>query len=230
MENINLYCDESNHLRHNDNKIMTLGYISCTASKVKEANINIRLIKEKHGLNRNCEIKWTKVSKSKMDLYRELIEYFFANDSMQFRCVVADKEGLDYERFQINHDDWYYRMYYLLLGKSLMETNQYGIYIDIKDTCSNEKVEKLKNVLNNSYYDFSSAMIKKIQQVRSHEIEILQLTDLLIGAIGYRNNDLLTSNAKLEVVELVSEYSGSDLCTTTPLNHRKFNVFVWEAR
>lgn len=230
MDPINLYCDESNHLLHNENRIMTLGYISCVASKAREANDAIRSIKENNGLKNNCEIKWTKVSKNKKRLYKDLIEFFFQSDYLQFRCVVADKNGLDYKRFQINHDDWYYRMYYLLLGKSLIETNQYNIYIDIKDTCSNEKVKKLKNVLNNSYYDFSSSMINKIQQIHSHEVELLQMSDLFIGTIGYSNNGLASSDAKLDVVNLVKEYSRSNLCSTSQLSDRKFNIFVWEAR
>lgn len=230
MESINLYCDESNHLFHNENKIMTLGYIACTTPKVREANVAIRAIKEKHGLKKDCEIKWTKVSKGKIELYKDLIEFFFQSDFLQFRCVVADKEGLDYERFQITHDDWYYRMYYLLLGKSLEEYNKYNIYIDIKDTCSNQKVKKLKNVLNNSYYDFSSSMIMKVQQIHSHEVELLQLSDLFIGAIGYCNNGLQGSDAKLAVVETVKRYSNSNLTNSSPLSDKKFNIFVWEAK
>lgn len=77
MEKINLYCDESNHLLHNENDIMILGYISCNSNKVRETNIAIRTIKEKHNLKKGYEIKWTKVSKAKMDFYKDLIEYFF---------------------------------------------------------------------------------------------------------------------------------------------------------
>ena len=230
MENINLYCDESNHLIHNINRIMTMGYISCNLESAKEVNEYIRSLKEKHGMNRNCEIKWTKVSNGKIDFYRELIEFFFDTDYLQFRCLVADKTRLDYDRFGINHDKWYYRMYYLLLGKSLLENNSYNIYVDIKDTCSSEKVQKLKTVLNNSYYDFSSTMIKKIQHVHSHEIELLQLNDLFIGAIGYCNNKLKSSEAKTSVVDILKRYSGSNLTVSSSLSDRKFNIFVWEAR
>lgn len=230
MERINLYCDESNHLIYNKNNIMTLGYVSCNASKVREANVAIRSLKEKHGLNKACELKWTKVSMGKIDLYWDIIKYFFSVDYLEFRCVVADKNKLEYDRFKITHDDWYYRMYYLLLGKSLNENNEYNIYIDIKDTCSNDKVKKLKHVLNNSYYDFSSSMILKVQQLHSHEVELLQLGDLLIGAIGYCNNGLQTSEAKLSVIDIIRNYTNTDLKHSTRLYEKKFNIFEWEAR
>lgn len=209
---------------------MTLGYIACTTSKVREANVAIRELKEKHGLKNDCEVKWTKVSKGMLELYKDLMDYFFQSDFLQFRCVVANKEGLDYERYNITHDDWYYRMYYLLLGKSLAEYNKYNIYIDIKDTCSQQKVNKLKEVLNNSYYDFSSSMIMKVQQIHSHEVELLQLNDLLIGAIGYCNNGLSSSEAKMDVIEILRKYSGLSLLNSSPLSDKKFNIFVWEAK
>jgi len=121
-------------------------------------------------------------------------------------------------------------MYYLLLGKSLIETNHYNIYIDIKDTCSSKKVSKLKEVLNCSYYDFSSSMIQKIQHIHSHEVGLLQLNDLFIGAIGYCNNGCESSMAKLSVVDMIKDLAENDLQTTTSLFYKKFNIFIWEAR
>jgi len=231
MENkeINLYCDESNHLKHN-RKIMTLGYIECLKNESHNANIFIRKLKEKHGLNKKYEIKWTKVSASKIDFYKELILFFLKNENMKFRCIIANKENIDYDSYKITHDDWYYRMYYLLLGKTLKETNQYNIYLDIKDTCSKNKIKKLKEVLQCSYYDFSQEMIKKIQHVHSHELELIQLTDLLIGAIGYKNNSINTSSAKLKLIEIIEQIFGNNLLYSTSLATKKFNIFKWEGR
>lgn len=230
MDSINLYCDESNHLLHNDGNFMILGFTSCRTDISRKIHKKLRSIKAKHGLDEACELKWTKVSMSKMLMYEEIIDLFFSEDSMQFRCVIADKTDLDYERFNITHDDWYYRMYYLLLGKTLLETNQYNIYLDIKDTCSGTKTNKLKQILNNSYYDFSAEMIRKIQLVNSHHVGILQITDLFIGAIGYYNNGYSNSPSKLAFVELLKSKAPNDLNSTTPLNYRKFNIFKWGAR
>lgn len=33
-------------------------------------------------------------------------------------------------------------------------------------------------------------MIRKIQQVRSHEVELIELADFLIGAVAYAHRDL----------------------------------------
>lgn len=224
----NLYCDESNHLAHSDNKVMTLGFISCVKDSSKQVSKDLKNLKIKYDLSANYELKWTKVSTNKIDYYKELIDYFFDNNDLTFRVVIADKSKLDFNKYHyLNHDKWYYRIYYMLLGKTLLEQNKYNIYIDIKDTCSTEKVVKLKEVLNNSYYDFYEEMICKIQHIKSHESEILQLNDLFIGAIGYKNNNLENSDAKKEIVRYLEEKSGESLISSTNRYSEKFNIFKW---
>lgn len=225
----NIYCDESSHLAHSENKIMTMGMISCPKEYCKAVGIDLRMLKSKHSLNTAYELKWTKVSWGKIDYFKEVIDYFFDEDHLSCRVIVADKSELDYQKYCISHDDWYYRMYYLLLGKTLIETNQYNIYIDIKDTCSNQKIERLRKILSRSYYDFVGSMILKIQQVRSHESELLQMIDLIIGAVAYKNNELAGSEAKLELCRYLAERAGKSLTRSTARYEEKFNILKWKA-
>jgi len=71
-------------------------------------------------------------------------------------------------------------------------------------------------------------MIERIQQVHSHEIEQLQLADLLIGAIGYLHRNLTGSTAKQAIVERIRLRSGFNLLRSTLPTERKFNLFVWK--
>lgn len=66
----------------------------------------------------------------------------------------------------------------------------------MKDTRGGPKTRKLHDVLATSLYDFDRECIERVQQVRSHESELLQLTDLLIGALTYANRGLASSTAK----------------------------------
>lgn len=225
----NIYCDESSHLRHSDNKIMTMGFICCPKSDRKKVNHDLKELKSKHNLSENYELKWTKVSKAKIDYYKDLIDYFCDNKKLSSRVIIADKSTLNYDKYNLSHDDWYYRIYYLLLGKTLDEGSEYNIFLDIKDTNSNQKIKKLQTVLNNSYYSFAAAMIKGIQHIRSEEVELVQLTDLIIGAVAYKNNRLTGSPAKLEIAEYLSEKTGKVLTISTSPYERKFNIFKWEA-
>lgn len=208
---------------------MTLGFISCQKAYVKPISQHLKNLKQKYGLSSSYELKWTKVSSSKMNYYKELIDYFFENDKLSARIIVANKSSLDYQRYKLSHDDWYYRMYYLLLGKTFLETNKYYIYLDIKDSNSSSKVSRLNEILSKSYYDFAGTMIMNLQQIRSHESEILQLNDLMIGALAYKNNRISSSTAKLEVVNYLEEKSGKSLISSTSRHEEKFNILKWEA-
>lgn len=229
-QTFNIYCDESCHLENDHQQVMVLGAVWCPLEKARVINEQIRSIKIKYSMAPNFEAKWTKVSPGKKQLYAELIEFFFTNSDLHFRgLIVPDKSKLRHEAFSQNHDDWYYKMYFDMIKVILEPEAHYRIYLDIKDTRSAIKMTKLHEVLCNSLYDFSCTIIERVQTVRSHEIEILQLTDLFIGALSYVNRALSTSQAKLDLINLIRERSHYSLTKTTLLREDKFNIFRWHA-
>lgn len=72
----NIYCDESCHLEHDGEKYMILGGIICEKYNRKIIKNDIIAIKRKNGLKETAEIKWNKVSPSKLSYYKELVDYF----------------------------------------------------------------------------------------------------------------------------------------------------------
>lgn len=78
-------------------------------------------------------------------------------------------------------------------------------------------------------YDFSSEVIERLQLVHSHEIEQLQLADLLIGAVGYLNRGLQGNAGKIALIERMQQRSGYTLTKTTLLREEKINLFRWHA-
>lgn len=231
----NVYCDESCHLEHDGINDMVIGAIWCDQDYVKQVNHDIREMKEKYGIPSNAELKWTKVGPKKKEIYEELVDYFFDNANLYFRCIVIpDKSNLDHERFQQTHDDWYYKMYFDMLKGIFSPKDTYEIYIDIKDTKSNCKSKKLEEVSRNSIYDFSGDSIRRIQPIRSEEVQVMQLVDILIGAVAYQNRvfptDHKRSETKLALIDRIKERSGYKLTRTTLLKEEKFNIFVWQSR
>jgi len=227
----NVYCDESCHLEHDHQDIMVLGAIWCSLEKTRDIACSIRNIKERNGLAQGFEIKWTKVSPGKIGFYADLIDYFFAEEDLHFRAlIVGDKTSLAHEVYGQTHDEWYFKMYFTMLKAILRPNASYRIYLDIKDTRSAPKVKKLQDVLCNNAYDFSRELIQKVQTVRSHEVEQLQLADLLIGAIAYANRNLSASSAKQRLVELIRERSGYSLTLSTLYKEEKLNLFRWNAQ
>ena len=227
----NIYCDESCHLENDDIPIMVLGAIWCAKEKKKEISKHIRKIKSDFGLSPSFEIKWNKVSPAKKDFYLHLIDYFFDNSDLHFRALtVDDKTALNHDRFNQSHDDFYYKTYFGLLKVILSPANRYHIYIDIKDTRSQSKVERLTEVLRTNRYDFDKRIISNVQQIRSHEVELMPLVDLLTGAIGYHCRGLQTNTAKLAIIKRIQERSGYSLNSSTLIREDKLNLFFWKPR
>ncbi|MFH1969038.1 MAG: DUF3800 domain-containing protein [Verrucomicrobiota bacterium] len=231
MDNtFNVYCDESCHLEHDHIPIMVLGAVWCPLSKVKEITTRIRQIKADHGIGALMEIKWTKVSGGKLDFYQDLVDYFIDSADLHFRAlIVRDKSKLDHPAHNQTHDQWYYKMYFTMLKVILDPEAQYRIYVDIKDTRGREKIRKLHEVLRNDIYDFSSRVIERVQLVRSHEVEILGLTDLLIGAVAYANRNLAGNTGKEQLIARIKGRTHYGLNRSTLLREGKFNLFFWDA-
>lgn len=230
-EIFNVYCDESCHLENDRQKAMVLGAVWCPLDKTREIAVRLREIKQKHGLPPGFEVKWTKVSPGKKQLYLDLIDYFFDDDDLYFRSlIVPDKSLLRHDSFPgQDHDTWYYKMYFDMLKVIFQPDARYRIYLDIKDTRGAQKVAKLHQVLCNDRYDFSRKVIEWLQLVHSHEIEQLQLADLLIGAIAYLNRGLGGNAGKEALIERMQQRSGYDLTRTTLLREEKMNIFRWHA-
>jgi hypothetical protein len=228
-ETYNVYCDESCHLKNDREPIMVLGAVWCPFEKTKEIAVGIREIKVQHGLPENFEIKWVKVSPAKLDFYMDVLDYFFDDNDLHFRAlIVENKTKLRHSDYGQTHDDWYYKMYFDMLKVILFPYSRYRIYLDIKDTRSKGKVAHLHEVLSNNMYDFRREIIERVQTVRSHEVEQLQLADLLIGVISYANRNKETSRAKQELVQRMKERSGYKLTSKTLYLENKVNLFLWQ--
>jgi hypothetical protein len=226
-----IYCDESCHLEHDGQRAMVLGAVWHPSEKTREIATRLRELKQKHDLPPFFELKWSKVSPAREAYYREVLDYFFDDDDLHFRAlIVPNKSELRHEAFGQDHDDFYYKMYFDLLKLLLKPTEAYRIFLDIKDTRSAEKERKLHDVLCNNLYDFNRSIVLDLQSVRSHEVEQIQLADLLVGIISRSNRPMTDSKAKQMLVDRMRERSGYDLTRTTLMREEKVNLFRWRAR
>lgn len=203
---INLYCDESCHLKNNGEEVSMLGYIGVYASSIKQHKAKIKEIKFKHKMF--GEIKWTKVSNSKILFYIELLNYFLGSD-MIFRGLIIPTDHL----IKINiGDKQYYKLYENLLNHQSNLNYKHNIYIDYKDTNSHKKVKEMQEKL---MID-SPTKYGHIQTVQSYESVFIQLADLIIGAYSY---DL---NIKTKVL---SKQSLTDLLTVKGFNTDMYSEY-----
>ena len=216
----NFYCDESCHLENDKEPVMIIAYTSSAYNQVKLHSENIRALKLKHFIK--GEIKWSALSKSQYPFYVDLIDYFFATD-LQFRAIVIEKSQLKHENFNQSHDDFYDKMYFQLLSKKIFPENNYNIYLDIKDTHSYEKADRLKGFLNRNFI-----AVRNLQIIRSYESELMQLTDVIMGAIGYYLRKKNTVIAKNKIIEKIQAHSKQPLTQSTSKDSQKFNLFFFD--
>ena len=137
---------------------------------------------------------------------------------------MVDKSQIDEKRADYSFNDFYFRMYFQLLHTKVDFQNRYNVFLDIKDTCSGEKLEKMKKIM--SY----NSSIGTLQFIPSRESVFIQLADVLMGAINYnlriQKGDVKGNViAKLKLIEKIKRHSNISLNTTTPLSRNKFNLF-----
>ncbi len=232
MIEYNVYCDESCHLEHDNHDFMVIGAVYCPKEKVGEINFRLKQIKKDFGLSATQEIKWSKLSKSNYNVVKDMIYKFFDDDDLHFRVIIIDKTKLDFKKHKNqNYSSFYYVAYYEMLKAIISPNYNYNIYLDIKDTNSQTRIDKLKECLE-KYINktYSRKLVKKVQHVKSHEIQIMQLTDLLIGAIAYDYHYKNQTKSKSAIINLLKRLSGYDFRHTTLLREDKFNLLVLEEK
>lgn len=218
----NIYCDESCHIEHDHKQFMFLGSISCAYPQVKRHTKRISELKQEH--NFYAEIKWSKVSMSKIRFYLDLVDYFFDTD-LRFRAIGINKSKIRCDDFCFSYDDFYYKMYYQLLNYNIDTLSHYNVYLDIKDTLSAIKVRKLKEILNIKY-----GVFRNIQNIRSEESLLMQLSDFIMGAISYNLNcEEKKNNAKVQILDRIRKHAKTTNLEQTNYSD-KLNLFFIELK
>lgn len=220
-----IYSDESCHLGQDD--FMVIGAIWCNKTEVRNFTDRVKLLRTKHSISNRRETKWTQISHSKRDYYLDLIRLFFSEEGVNFRCIVVPTTGLNHAQFNQSADEFYYKAQYMMLKNIVAKKwATFKIFLDYKDAWSNVRSKELANYLNSTYVLRHSDFV--CQPVRSDESIMLQVADLLIGAVASKNNQPDTKvQAKLDAISLIEELSGQSLLCGTPYGVDKFNIFRW---
>ena len=226
----NVYCDESCHLKSNNSKYMLIGAVYCPKFKVKKINEYIEHLKVNYNLSNKIELKWNKIDKKTEKLYLDIIAYFFNNDDLKFRVIVIDKTKLNHEKYNQTENDFYHKSYYEMLKYIITPGNSYNIYPDIKDTNSYYYHQIMLDYLRFKMSDTNKKTIKKVQPIRSYEAPILQINDILIGALSYYYRGLSENRIKLTIVNEINKFYQNSFDVSSYYNNTKFNIFIWRSR
>jgi hypothetical protein len=96
----------------------------------------------------------------------------------------------------------------------------------------------LKQILNagiNKRWKIASAPFRRIEPRDSKKCELIQINDILLGAIGFQKNgfDLIAGSnaAKKELAAYIAEKAGlNDLKGGTPISQKRFTLWSFRLR
>lgn len=187
-------------------------------------------VRAKHQLR--AEMKWTKVSRKMLPAYTDFVNVLFEHCSLRFKCIVLDTHILDYRTFhQGDRELGFYKFYYLLISRNLDYRCQYWLYTDELRNRKSNRLETLQLTVNRWWrkYRADEDPLVHVEPRRSHDDDLIQLNDILLGATAYHWNQHTGSEPKVALAAHIAErLKRPSLRIATRPGATKFNVWKWQ--
>jgi hypothetical protein len=192
-KNFHVYCDES----HTDDFRYTVyGGIVTAANSVEPFNEAVSAWRAKNHYMQ--EIKWKKCgAESYYKTHVGLVDFVFEHiqkKHIDFKAVVFDARERQFLKDKRNKDKNFYRLYYKFLFTKFApyaRSDDRGLYIYLDKRTTKYNFGTLYNVLNNAIVRDTKRTkftVRIVEPRESKETNLIQLADLLMGAIGFQCN------------------------------------------
>ena len=218
-----VYCDESNpeffKSRPAGENYVLIGGIWIKAEDRSKHKAAINEIRSRHKVM--GEFKWNRVSPSRVGFYTEIVGWFFTTDEVRFRTIVLPVKGLNDKLHEYDNELAFYKFYYQLLHHWILDNNNYRVFVDTRTNRLHDRLKTLEQCLN--YANLTSTVT--LQALPSDELDLIQVVDVLIGAVGYRFHGRSGSASKLAVIKVIEDWLIKPPIGPTPRSEEKFNVF-----
>lgn len=189
---LHIYADESCKDAH---QYMAMGAVA--VDHTVEATIVARLMAVRAAHNTFGEVKWTKISRAKLDFYKAFVDVFFdasKTDDMHFY-------GLHVNTHTFNHRQWnqgeaeigFSKLIFQLLlhkfGRRYGADYPLTVYLDSRST--RHDPDDMRPMLNSELakrWEIPTRPFRRITFIDSKKSDLIQVNDLLIGTIGFLKN------------------------------------------
>ncbi len=207
-----IYCDES---RQTASKYMLIGGLIISEDFIDFLHVDLMKARKIHYLK--SEMKWTKVSRNMLSAYVRFISAFFKTTNREdnyndilFAATTFETSLIDHKRYSAGDKEvGFYKFYYQFLlhkfGDFARDGSFLYTYLDYRQT--KYKLDDLKKILNDGWkkkHNTRYSPFKTIEPRDSRKEDILQLVDILLGAVGYEKNGFHKScgenSAKLHIL------------------------------
>lgn len=227
-----IYIDESSQTK---NRYLVIGGIGIPKLLVHDANACLaeaRLPQLPHG-----ELKWGKVSNTKLSAYGRAVKAFFdapAFKAAHFHCLFVDTFAQNHrEHNEGSREIGFNKEIYQLASKfaRLYPEHLFHLYPDFRDT--DQRPEELRLILNRGRRkkgDKRDWPFRRCHFRDSKQTPILQLVDLLMGAVAWNLNGhchaVGASEAKTKLARYILGRAGVADCSRGTAMSGKFTI--WE--
>lgn len=175
------FFDETGTLNNENDRFLCLGMVKASHPCRMTAPIQT-LRDQRHFYD---EMKWNKLSKHNIEACWAAAELLWSKDGFSFHCLVLPKSQLDCEK-HFNGDLWKaYESFSVMLVKGTTARNEVVSLLADKIVRPKDHVDfeaRLKDRVN---ADFKRLAVQGVCSVDSTGVELVQVADLLMGAVVY---------------------------------------------
>lgn len=222
-----LFADESG--TSPPEQCFTIGCLLVPHKQLQEFEDSITQLIEKHNLPRERELKWSRVKKSygMVNFLIDLVKLINSSPA-SFICKVAWKKH--YFNWQKNEEVAFYKSYTMLMTHCAKILNaEIEAKIDDKSDAYNRRAEVVEIIANHNL-KMRLGQIKQVQKCDSKSEVMIQVADLLTGAINashylYLNPEAEIHKGKVLAITKMAECLGWDA-----LHYDTFpnsNINIW---
>ena len=225
-----IYIDESSQTKH---RFLLLGAIAIPLVHSQAATAALaaaRLPELPAG-----ELKWTKISRQKANSYKRVVDVFFEDPSCHgahFHCLVIDTRMLKDKKFNGGDREIGFNkeIYQLATKCARLYDGFFHVYPDERE--SKQDPEDLRLILNRGRRkngDVRSWPFRRCQFRDSKKVALLQLTDLMLGSVGFKLNGHYdtpdASPAKCDLSDYILRKAKVTNVTTDTAKAGKFTIW-----
>ncbi len=145
--------------------------------------------------SRNFELKFDKITPTKVEQYKELIRIFLSDNSNRFVAMVIDKKEVGYnDNFFSTTWDAYTSYVATLVTHELVNLPNEEMFLVLdelpkpkaqKDSLEEIIVEKVDRQCKRKHSDKKLCALKNCIRIESHSNLLMQLCDVLLGAVMF---------------------------------------------
>lgn len=232
-----IFADESNT---DKSRFMLIGGIWVDETTYLQVLEECKRFKLENNWHENTKFNWKNISKKTLEQYYQFIDIFFKYN-LQFNCIIIDRKEINLKENTNNDAELgFYIFYYELLRRNSKINTPYYIYLDRRNNRQKSRGETLKQLLQKDMHPVNKLgirttdkgrNIKVLEFVNSNAYNLIQFTDLIMGAIGYHYNKkhLLPDASQHKsafAMYICNKINKSDLIFNTDKNGYK-NLNLW---